>query len=99
MDDLKQEEDSEDKGSAHLDTTEFSSGVFYRYASLNLQQLQKNLGDENNRSRALEIASHVLHLLTTVTPSAKQNAFAAHNLADFALVSLSHQPSIFCQCL
>lgn len=92
VDDLKQEEDSEDKGSAHLDTTEFSSGVFYRYASLNLQQLQKNLGDENDRSRALNIASHVLHLLTTVTPSAKQKAFAAHNLADFALVTFSDQP-------
>ena len=95
VDDLKQEEDSEDKGSAHLDTTEFSSGVFYRYASLNLTQLQENLGNENNRSEALEIASHVLHLLATVTPSAKQTSFAAHNLADFALVSLSHQPLSF----
>ncbi len=95
VDDLKQEEGSEDKGSAHLDTTEFSSGVFYRYASLDLRQLQKNLGDESNRSRALEVASHVLHLLATVTPSAKQNAFAAHNLADFALVSFSHQPLSF----
>lgn len=92
VDDLKQEEGSEDKGSAHLDTTEFSSGVFYRYASLNLSQLQENLGDKNNRSEALKIASHVLHLLTTVTPSAKQQAFAAHNLADFALVTFSDQP-------
>ena len=95
VDDLKQGEDSEDKGSAHLDTTEFSSGVFYRYASLNLQRLQKNIGDEGNRSKALEIASHVLHLLTTVTPSAKQNSFAAHNLADFALVTFSNQPLSF----
>lgn len=92
VDDLKQEEDSEDKGSAHLDTTEFSSGVFYRYASLNLRQLQKNLGEENNRKEALKIASHVLHLLVTVTPSAKQQSFAAHNMADFALVTFSGQP-------
>ena len=92
VDDLKQEKGSEDKGSAHLDTTEFSSGVFYRYASLNLKRLQKNLGEENNKEKALKIASHVLHLLTTVTPSAKQQSFAAHNRADFALVTFSKQP-------
>ena len=92
VDDLKQEKGSEDKGSAHLDTTEFSSGVFYRYASLNIKSLQKNLGEKNNREKALKMASHVLHLLTTVTPSAKQQSFAAHNMADFALVTFSKQP-------
>ena len=91
VDDLKQSADSEDKGSAHLDTTEFSAGVFYRYASLNLKQLQKNMGVEDS-TKPLEIASHVAHLLATVTPSAKQQSFAAHNMADFALVSFSHQP-------
>lgn len=89
VDDLNQE--TGETGSAHLDTTEFSSGVFYRYASLNLRQLQENLGDVN-RTQALEIAAHVLHLLVTVVPSAKQNAFAAFNLADFAFVSFSDQP-------
>jgi len=89
VDDLNQE--TGETGSAHLDTTEFSSGVFYRYASLNIRQLQENLG-EVDRTHALEIASHVLHLLATVVPSAKQNAFAAFNLADFAFVSFSDQP-------
>ena len=89
VDDLNQE--TGETGSAHLDTTEFSSGVFYRYASLNIRQLQDNLGDIN-RTQALEIASHVLYLLATVVPSAKQNAFAAFNLADFAMVSFSDQP-------
>jgi CRISPR system Cascade subunit CasC len=89
VDDLNQE--TGETGSAHLDTTEFSSGVFYRYASLNLRQLQENLGDVE-REQALDIAAHVLHMLATVVPSAKQNAFAAFNLADFALVSFSDQP-------
>lgn len=88
-------------GSAHLGTQEFSSGVFYRYASLNLKQLQVNLGllpdmkaDEtaDSRSKALDIAAHVLHMLATEVPSAKQQSFAAHNLADVALVGFSHQP-------
>ncbi len=89
VDDLNQE--TGETGSAHLDTTEFSSGVFYRYASLNIRQLQENLGDVN-RLQALEIASHVLHMLATVVPTAKQNTFAAFNLADFAFVSFSDQP-------
>jgi CRISPR system Cascade subunit CasC len=94
-------DDLQELGSGHLDTQEFSSGVFYRYASLNLKQLQVNLGlladiksDETTESRAkaLDIAAHVLHMLATEVPSAKQQSFAAHNLADVALVSFSHQP-------
>lgn len=88
VDDLIQ--DSGETGSGHLDTQEFSAGVFYRYASLNLSLLQKNLGVD--RQRALEIAKHFLHLLATTIPSAKQNSFAAFNLTDFACVSLSDMP-------
>ncbi len=88
-------------GSGHLDTQEFSSGVFYRYASLNLKQLQVNLGlilnieaqeTPESRKEALDVASHILHLLTTEVPSAKQQSFAAHNLADLAMVSFSDIP-------
>lgn len=84
-------DDLQELGSGHLDTQEFSSGVFYRYASLNIPQLQKNLGDAS-REKALEIAAHVLHMLATEVPSAKQQSYAAHNLADQALVSFSDQP-------
>jgi CRISPR system Cascade subunit CasC len=89
VDDLIQ--DSGEVGAGHLDTQEFSSGVFYRYASLNIAQLQKNLGGAS-RERALEIAKHVFHMLCTVVPSAKQQSFAAHNSADFAIVSFADQP-------
>ncbi|HAJ79921.1 MAG TPA: type I-E CRISPR-associated protein Cas7/Cse4/CasC [Fibrobacteres bacterium] len=89
VDDLVQ--DSGEVGAGHLDTQEFSSGVFYRYASLNILQLQKNLGGAS-RDRALEIAKHVFHMLCTVVPSAKQQSFAAHNSADFAIVSFADQP-------
>ncbi|WP_036251194.1 type I-E CRISPR-associated protein Cas7/Cse4/CasC [Methylobacter sp. BBA5.1] len=94
-------DDLQELGSGHLDTQEFSSGVFYRYASLNLKQLQVNLGllpdmkaveTVDSRWKALEIAAHVLHMLATEVPSAKQQSFAAHNLADVALVSFSDQP-------
>jgi len=84
-------DDLQELGSGHLDTQEFSSGVFYRYASLNIAQLQANLGNAP-REKALEVASHVLHLMATVIPSAKQQSFAAHNLADLAMVSFSDIP-------
>jgi CRISPR system Cascade subunit CasC len=84
-------DDLQEQGSGHLDTQEFSSGVFYRYASLNCAQLQENLGG-CDREKVLEIASHVLHLLATETPSAKQQSFAAHNPADLALVSIADMP-------
>jgi CRISPR system Cascade subunit CasC len=94
-------EDAGEVGAGHLDTQQFSAGVFYRYASLNLRQLQVNLGllagmesaeTPESRQRAVDIARHVFHLLTTVVPSAKQQSFAAYNLADFALVSFSDMP-------
>lgn len=89
VDDLIIEEG--DVGAGHLNTQEFSSGVFYRYASLNIPQLQANLGD-CSRERALEIAAHVMHLFATIVPSAKQQTFAAHNLADTVLLSFADQP-------
>lgn len=84
-------DDLQELGSGHLDTQEFSSGVFYRYASLNIAQLQKNLGNAP-REKVLEIASHILHMMATLVPSAKQQSFAAHNLADLAMVSFADLP-------
>jgi CRISPR system Cascade subunit CasC len=94
-------EDSGETGAGHLNTQQFSAGVFYRYASLNLKQLQVNLGliakmdspeTVESRAQALKIAGHLFNMLTTVVPSAKQQSFAAHNLADFAIVSFADQP-------
>lgn len=83
--------DKGETGAGHLNTQEFSSGVFYRYASLNIPQLQRNLGD-CSRSRALEIAKHLVYMFATVVPSAKQQTFAAHNMADTVLLCMSEQP-------
>lgn len=99
VDDLTQ--DAGETGAGHLNKQEFSAGVFYRYASLNLKQLQVNLGllekmnsaeTPETRKRALEIAKHVFHMLATVVPTAKRQPFAADNLADFAIVSFCDMP-------
>ncbi|WP_340613633.1 type I-E CRISPR-associated protein Cas7/Cse4/CasC [Xenorhabdus thailandensis] len=84
-------DDLKDLGSAHLGTQEFSAGVFYRYASLNFAQLQENLGGIE-RSKALDIAAHLAHMLATETPNAKQRTFAAFNPADLVIVNFSDVP-------
>lgn len=89
VDDLT-EEDSE-TGAGHLNTQEFGSGVFYRYASLNIAQLMENSG-ARERKDVLDKAAHLVHLLATVVPSAKQNSFAAHNPADLVFVTFSDIP-------
>lgn len=84
-------DDLQELGSAHLGTQEFSAGVFYRYASLNLSQLRENLGGVS-REKALEIAAHLAHMLATETPNAKQRTFAAFNPADLVMVNFSDVP-------
>lgn len=84
-------DDLQDLGSAHLGTQEFSSGVFYRYASLNIAQLQENLGGAS-REQALHIAAHLAHMLATEVPGAKQRTFAAFNPADMVMINFSDFP-------
>ncbi|HHO9646530.1 TPA: type I-E CRISPR-associated protein Cas7/Cse4/CasC [Escherichia coli] len=84
-------DDLQEQGSAHLGTQEFSSGVFYRYANINLAQLQENLGGAS-REQALEIATHVVHMLATEVPGAKQRTYAAFNPADMVMVNFSDMP-------
>lgn len=89
VDDLIENEG--ETGAGHLNTQEFSAGVFYRYASLNLNQLATNMG-EAGRTDTLAVAAHLVHLLSTVVPSAKQNSFAAFNPADLVMASFSDMP-------
>lgn len=83
-------DDLAEQGSGHIGTTEFSSGVFYRYASINLELLANN-----TNSKVEDIASIVntiVRCFAQVTPNAKQKVFAAHNHADFVMVEQSDQP-------
>lgn len=89
VDDLTEE--SGETGAGHLNTQEFGAGVFYRYSSLNISQLQTNLGGVA-RSEALSRAANLVYLLASVVPTAKQNSFAAFNMADMVLLSFSQMP-------
>ncbi|MDQ0962029.1 CRISPR system Cascade subunit CasC [Streptomyces sp. B4I13] len=78
-------------GSAHLDTAEFSAGVFYRYATVNITDLAKNLEDDTKAARTV-LASFAEHFLLSL-PQAKRNSTAPHTLPDLAYLAVrEHRP-------
>jgi len=84
VDDAKQEsEDEEDAGAGMMGTVEFSSATIYRYATINIDMLQKNIGDNEAALRALEV---FINGFCLSMPTGKQNTFANRTLPDTIVV-------------
>lgn len=83
-------DDLSEQGSGHIGTTEFSAGVFYRYASINVDLLAQNTG--KSMTQIQHLIDLIVRCFAQVTPSAKQKTFAAHNFAEFVMVVKSDQP-------
>ncbi|AMO57733.1 CRISPR-associated protein Cse4 [Endozoicomonas montiporae] len=83
-------DDLAEQGSGHIGTTEFSSGVFYRYASINVDLLAANV--KASLSDVQPIINTLIRCFAQVTPDAKQKVFAAHNSAEFIMAVQSNQP-------
>ncbi|MFF9779459.1 type I-E CRISPR-associated protein Cas7/Cse4/CasC [Streptomyces sp. NPDC013978] len=80
-----------DTGSGHLDTSEFSAGVFYRYATVNITDLLTNLGGDGKAARTV-LGSFAEHFLLSL-PQAKKNSTAPHTVPDLAhLVVRAQRP-------
>jgi CRISPR system Cascade subunit CasC len=82
-------DDLAEQGSGHIGTNEFSSGVFYRYASIDVDLLAKNINKSVEQTG--DIINTMVRCFAQISPSAKQKTFAAHNFADFVLVTKSNQ--------
>lgn len=78
VDDLKPEDTA---GADMIGTVEFNSACFYRYANIDVDQLTKNLGGDQElvdaTLRAFLLASR------DAIPTGKQNSFAARNAPAF----------------
>jgi CRISPR system Cascade subunit CasC len=85
VDDHKSADDEEDAGAGMIGTVEFNSSTLYRYATLNLAALERNLGAPDAVRRAVEV---FLDAFVTSMPTGKQNTFANRTLPDAVLVQV-----------
>ncbi|MFJ3799939.1 type I-E CRISPR-associated protein Cas7/Cse4/CasC [Streptomyces sp. NPDC090088] len=63
-------------GSAHLETGMFTTGLFYRYATVNLTELTRNLGGDTQQ--ALDLLTLFTEAFIEVMPGAKKTSTAPH---------------------
>lgn len=77
--------DTESGSSAMMGTQEIVSSVLYRYAWIDMDQLEHNLGSREN---ADEAAKAFIRSFVVSMPSGKQNAFAHRTLPDTVVVEV-----------
>jgi CRISPR system Cascade subunit CasC len=77
---------ADNRGSGHMNNAEFSAGTFYRYASVNLADLTKNLGHDS--VGASQLAAAFLDAFITSLPNAKKNSTAPFTVPDLAYISI-----------
>ncbi|MFS8204684.1 type I-E CRISPR-associated protein Cas7/Cse4/CasC [Streptomyces sp. CWNU-52B] len=65
-------------GSAHLKTAFFTTGLLYRYATVNLTELTRNLDGDNDET--LHLLSLFTEAFIDVMPGAKKTSTAPHTL-------------------
>jgi CRISPR system Cascade subunit CasC len=88
VDDM-QELDQE-SGAGMIGTIEFNSSTLYRYATVNVPGLQRNLGDPAATARGV---AAFLESLALSMPTGKQNTFANRTVPEAVVVSIrSDQP-------
>lgn len=75
-----------DAGSGHMNAAEFSAGVFYRYASLNLAELLNNL--DGNQAQTRELAEAFAAAFIESLPQAKKNSTAPFTVPDLVYVAV-----------
>lgn len=85
VDDHKHDDAEEDAGAGMIGTVEFNSSTLYRYATVDVAQLAKNLVGDVEVRRGVEafVRSFVRSL-----PTGKQNTFANRTLPDAVVVAI-----------
>ena len=85
VDDLSPKEET---GAGMMGFTGFNSSCFYRYATIDLNQLKENLsGDTDLANKAVEA---FLRASVTALPTGKQNSMAAHNPPEVIFAVVRH---------
>ncbi|GAA3762431.1 CRISPR system Cascade subunit CasC [Spinactinospora alkalitolerans] len=86
VDDLKSAETDEDAGADMIGTVDFNAACYYRYANVNLAQLEENLAIRDDEDDLVERATSAwIKAFVQATPSGKQNSMAAHTRPEALL--------------
>jgi CRISPR system Cascade subunit CasC len=80
------ESPEDNKGAGMIGTVEFNSATLYRYATVDLRTLVKNLDGEIDR--ALDLAVAFAKTFVTCMPTGKANTFANHTRPDIVLLAI-----------
>lgn len=80
----------DDAGAGYVDEAMYASACFYKYFSIDWDQLVKNL--QGDLGLAAHTVGAFLRGMALTNPSGKQNSFAAHNPPDGILVELKDSP-------
>lgn len=78
-------DDLNTNGAGHLGVGEFTSGVYYRYATVDLDDLIKNTGSAED---AALLTTQFLRSFVTSLPSGKTNATAPHTLPGLVILTV-----------
>ncbi len=93
VDDHKETDAEEDAGAGMIGTVEFNSATLYRYATIDVDRLRDNLGDDAATERAV---GAFLQAFIRAMPTGKQNTFANRTLPDAVVVTVREdQPVSF----
>ena len=76
-------------GAGHLGTVEYDAATLYRYATVNLAELEKHLGD-----KMPEAAEGFVKAFICSMPTGKQNNFANRTLPDAVYVTVRNDQPV-----
>lgn len=76
--------DDDDAGAGLINETELTTGVFYTYAVIDMNQLRANLGEQGPDAERL--ARGLVQAMATVSPGAKRGSTAPYAYAEFVLL-------------
>lgn len=76
-----------------IGTVEFVSTTLYRYATLNIDQLNQNLGSAAATDQAVEVFTNAF---VQSMPTGKQATFANRTLPDAVIISLRNDQPVNC---
>ena len=74
---------AEHAGAGHLGTVEYNSATLYRYATVNVNELQKSLGELTP-----EVVKKFAEAFVRTMPTGKQNTFANRTMPDMVYVAV-----------